>query len=228
MKQHAMRMVCYSQRSMRSSIAPEPRRRTQAERRAATRTALLDATIDCVVEEGYSRTTTRRIAERAGVTPGALQHHFATKAELVGEAVRHARANFIHEMLAQGPPSEPSIQLRTEQLLDRMWEEFYTGSLFQAVLELLVAARTDAELRESLAGAHDLFRWIEIGGPILYPELAGRPGLAELIATGQATMRGLALLTFGNDVDRDQAWPATRAHILALSAQFVDEGERAP
>jgi AcrR family transcriptional regulator len=211
---------------MGAPIAPEPGRRTQAERREATRTALLEATMDCLVEEGYANTTTRRIAERAGVTPGAPQHHFASKAELVAEAVRHARGKFIQEMLGQGPPLEPSIQLHTERLLDLMWEEFYKAPVFKAVMELLIAARTDTQLRENLAGAqHELFRWIEIGGPILYPELAGWPGLTEIIATGQATMRGRALLTFGSDADPDEGWPATRAHILSLTAQFVAEAE---
>jgi len=40
------------------------RRRTQEERRAATRAALLDATIECVVEDGYAGTTTTRVVER--------------------------------------------------------------------------------------------------------------------------------------------------------------------
>ena len=39
-------------------------RRSQAERSAATREALLDATIDCLIEEGYASTTTARVAER--------------------------------------------------------------------------------------------------------------------------------------------------------------------
>ena len=41
-------------------------RRSQAERSTATREALLDAAIDCLVEEGYASTTTSRVAERAG------------------------------------------------------------------------------------------------------------------------------------------------------------------
>src|SRR5712675_230963 len=76
-------------RRMPVLATPGRGRRTQAERRAATRTALLDAAIDCLVAEGYANTTTRRIAERAGLTPGALQHHFVSKAELLGQAIRH-------------------------------------------------------------------------------------------------------------------------------------------
>lgn len=186
----------------------------------------MDAAIDCLVEEGYAKTTTRRIAERAGVTPGALRHHFASKAELLGETTRHIAAKTAKEMLAQGIPSAPSIQLRHEELLDRMWE-MYKGPLFQAALELAVAARTDPELREHRVGAqHETARWIESGAHILQPELADGPGFTELIATGQATMRGLALMGFGGDAELDEVWPATRAHLLALAAEVISKAER--
>src|SRR5436190_18849808 len=85
------------------AAAGRPPRRTQAERRATTRTALLDATIDCLVEEGYAGTTTTRIVERAGVSRGAQVHHFPTKAELVAEAVRHLAGKRIEEFLQTMP-----------------------------------------------------------------------------------------------------------------------------
>ena len=50
-------------------------RRTQAERTATTRAALLAATVDVLVERGYRATTTQDVARRAGVSYGALLHH---------------------------------------------------------------------------------------------------------------------------------------------------------
>ena len=49
-------------------------RRTQAQRSASTRTALLDATVACLVESGFSATTTTEVTRRAGVSLGALLH----------------------------------------------------------------------------------------------------------------------------------------------------------
>ena len=64
-------------------------RRTNEERSAETRARLLEATTECLVELGYSNTTTTAIAERAGVSRGAQLHHYPTKAELVTAAVEH-------------------------------------------------------------------------------------------------------------------------------------------
>jgi AcrR family transcriptional regulator len=54
-------------------------RRTQAERRTATRRALIDAGRELFAERGYARAGQEDIVERAGVTRGALSHHFGTK-----------------------------------------------------------------------------------------------------------------------------------------------------
>jgi AcrR family transcriptional regulator len=214
---------------MAASIdVPERARRTQAERRQATREALLDATIECLAEEGYAKTTTRRIAERAGVTPGALQHHFANRAELLGHARRHVGSKVAREMFEDGVADIPSIQLRTERQLDRWWD-LLTGPRFAAIVELWVAARTDRELREQLAAAErDGARLAALATRIVYPELADLPGFVQLISTGQATMRGLAILRFVDEAEADKAWPAMRAQMLAQVAQFTADAGASP
>src|SRR3954466_4512427 len=78
--------------SMTTSVSHHRRRRTQAERSAATVDALLDATIECLVEDGYANTTTSRVAERAGVSRGAHLHHFQTRSALVAAAVARLSA----------------------------------------------------------------------------------------------------------------------------------------
>jgi AcrR family transcriptional regulator len=213
----------------RAAPASKRKRRTQRERRAATRAALLDAAIECLVEEGYAKTTTGRIAERAGVSPGAVQYHFNSKAQLLGETVGHLRAKVASEMFtfAQGLRT-PSIRKRQEQLLDRMWR-IYRGPLFVALLELGMGARTDPELRKRIVGAHDeMTRLNETGAAIMYPEFADRPELAQLIATGQATMRGLALAGLAGEWDPDEAWPATRDYIVDMSAHVLGDPRLKP
>lgn len=58
------------------------RRRTQAERRRATQQALLTAGRQLFGERGYAATPGAEIVERAGVTRGALHHHFGRKEDL--------------------------------------------------------------------------------------------------------------------------------------------------
>jgi AcrR family transcriptional regulator len=121
------------------------RRRTQEERSAATRGRLLDATLECLAELGYARTTTTEIAERGGVSRGAQLHHFPTKAELVTEAVEHLfekRDQEFREAFARLPADAE----RSRAAVDLLWS-MVAGPTFHAWLELVVAARTDEQLR---------------------------------------------------------------------------------
>src|SRR5262245_21898426 len=62
-----------------------------AERSAATRGKLLEATIQCLAELGYHQTSTVIVTERAGVSRGSMLHHFPTKADLMMAAAQHIR-----------------------------------------------------------------------------------------------------------------------------------------
>src|SRR5579884_4027610 len=77
---------------MAASATSTPRRRSQAERSASTREALLNATIACLVEDGYASTTTAKVSQRAGVSRGAHLHHFQTRQALLAAAMEHLAA----------------------------------------------------------------------------------------------------------------------------------------
>lgn len=117
-------------------------------RRSETRARLLDATVECLIELGYAGTTTPIVCERAGLSRGALLHHYATKTELVIEAVGHLAlkraASLEGERAAVQQSADPMAAM-----LDLIWASF-SGPLFYAALELWVAARTDHELLEPL------------------------------------------------------------------------------
>lgn len=122
--------------------------RTQAERSERTRELLLDATVECLVELGYAHTTVQEICQRAGLSRGAQQHHFTTKAELMTSALEHLFARLSAQILnvtADLPPGPERIEVG----IDQLWEA-YSGTLSTAAVELWVAARTDPELRRSL------------------------------------------------------------------------------
>lgn len=196
------------------------KRRTQVERRRATRSALLDATVACLVEDGYANTTTRRIAERANVSPGALQHHFASKQELVSEAITYLTRRLSEQLMERGLPSAESGRLLAEQLIDRLWEVL-NGPLIEAATELAVAARTDPSLRQRLAEAQrEAVEMVGVTARYLLPDEAAQPGFIELISTVLAALRGMVLLGFVNPADRDAVWTAGRGHLLDLVAAW--------
>ncbi len=174
-------------------VAPRLRR-TQEERSAETRARLLDATIASLVEVGYASTTTTAVCERAGVSRGAQVHHFPRKQDLVVAAVAHLAARRATELRrrAEALPAATGAD-RLDALLDLVTEAF-GGPLFDAALELWVAARTDAELHSSLV---QFERVAGRGLTSLWREVAGDLASAERFdAVLQLTMhlaRGMAL-----------------------------------
>ncbi len=73
-------------------------RRTQAERTEATRAALIDAARALFTERGYAAVATEEIVKRAGVTRGALYHHFADKEDLFREVVEVLEAELTEQI----------------------------------------------------------------------------------------------------------------------------------
>ncbi|MEW6472449.1 MAG: TetR/AcrR family transcriptional regulator [Actinomycetota bacterium] len=119
-------------------------RRSNQERTAATRAAILNATIEQLAEHGYGRTTTVEVAERAGVSRGALVHHFSTRSDLVLSALEYLCERRLEELEA-GIAALSATEDRVSAFVDLIWSTF-EGPLFVAQLELWMAARTDPEL----------------------------------------------------------------------------------
>ena len=194
-----------------------PGRRSQAERSASTREALLNATIACLVEDGYANTTTQRVSERAGVSRGAHLHHFQTRQALLAAAMEHLAARRGKHLLAAAEklPAGPE---RLAQGLDLLWEG-YAGPLYQAALDLWTHARTDPELRERLEPVErDLDRQTLRLSRTLFGELAEMPGFNRLMEMVHATMRGLALLDTLQPGGRrnSRQWPYCRQRLIEM------------
>jgi AcrR family transcriptional regulator len=197
--------------------APAVRRRTQAERRATTRAALLDAAVDCLIEDGYAGLTTRNVAERAGVSQGTQMHYFPTRGRFVAEAIRHVALKLVAALSESEAPHRRGDRRRLEALLDKVWE-IHKGPVFQATVELWVAARTDDEIREAMADvAREITQRAWESVRELLPSLTARAGAGDLLDMTLATMRGLALLRFTADHEEvERRWRRARAQLLEL------------
>jgi len=202
---------------MATSTTATNTRRSQAARSASTRQALLDATIACLVEDGYANTTTSRVAERAGVSRGAHLHHFQTRQALVVAAMEHLAERRGEHLLAAAE-SLPEGRERIVEGLDLLWSG-YAGPLYQAALDLWTHARTDPDLRERLVAVERrLDRETAHVSQRLFGELSERPGFERLLEMATATMRGLALLETlhpGSGRNRKQ-WTYCRERLVEL------------
>jgi AcrR family transcriptional regulator len=121
---------------------PAKPRRSQAERRAATRTALIEAAISCIHEHGYHETTTAMVAKIAGVTRGAVTHYFPTRTDLMEAIVKDVYTRDIDrylELFAEAG-SEAFFELP-----EMGWQVVGTPSGI-AVTEILLATRSDPDL----------------------------------------------------------------------------------
>lgn len=200
-------------------------RRSQAERSATTRDALLDATIACLVEDGYANTTTSRVAERAGVSRGAHLHHFQTRHALVAAAMESLAERRGARLLAAAE-SLPDGRERLVQGLDLLWAS-YANPLFQAALGLWSHARTDPYLRERLVSVERRLdrQTLEVSKR-LFPTIAEQPDFERLIEMAVSTVRGLALLDTlhpGDGRNRKQ-WRYSRARLVELFEGAASQG----
>lgn len=121
------------------------RRRTQRERTDATRIALADAAIKVIDAQGYAKATTALIADEAGVTRGAILHHFGTRDALMAHVL---------DVVFEREMAEYERILATGELGAELadWPKILWSVLTRpagvAALEILHAARTDRALSE--------------------------------------------------------------------------------
>ena len=175
--------------------ASRAERRTQEVRSAATCGKLIHATIDSISEVGYLRTTTAEVAERAGVSRGALQHQFRTKGDLL-----LAVLDFICQQFAVGVSEitarNQSLESRCDDLVRTLWN-IYGSPAYMAAIEVILGARGDPEVGPRIHAYRSLNveaaerRWAELLSDVdLPPER-----LLDLLHFTVAAMRGFSLHT---------------------------------
>lgn len=170
------------------SRAAEPTH--QALKSAQTRARLIEATISCLVKFGYSGTTTPKVAAEAGLSRGAMLHHFenggalmqATIAELLDRRLRAFRRAV----------ANPSNDVRT--LVRTYWKQLLSPA-FSAFIELAIAARTDKSLARILEPAQTEFRerWYELAVQLFPAWQHDRPAFDLALALTQNTVEGMAI-----------------------------------
>ena len=163
--------------------------------RDATRTLILEAAVSSLLEKGYVATSTVAVQHRAGVSRGALLHHFPSRALLFGALVEHLVASNEEAVLLGLEAASLGTHRGSLRGALQVLFEALRRPAFQAELELWSAARTDRELRVALRSAEsgarrDLRRVVDVvfGGEVT--SVSAYPVVADMTI---ALLRGLII-----------------------------------
>lgn len=122
-------------------------RRSQGERTETMRKRLIEATLDCIAEEGYANATVSRIIEKAQTSRGAFLHHFPNKSLLI-EAATLELAKKLYRLLGEAVATVGDSENRLQGMILNCWDTLFKTRENQVILELMNASRNDADLAQ--------------------------------------------------------------------------------
>jgi AcrR family transcriptional regulator len=193
---------------------PAPRE-PQQERSRLTRERLLRSAIEALAQDGWASATVAAVAERAGVSRGAAQHHFPTREALITavlEQVFDDMTSTASTAIATMPDDDTG---RIAAAVDRA-VAIYTGTEFKAALQVWAAAASDSALRELILPMEDKFAHAAHQMTVAALDPEGRYPDSRRIA--QVTLdlaRGLGLADTLSDDSR------RRAQVVATWTELV-------
>ncbi len=121
----------------------------QAAKREAAHEKICQATIQSLAELGYAETSIHKVIERAGVSKGALQHHFPTKEDLMAATAKRILENAL--FVPAFGTNKPASKRDVAEELKQIWLRYVNTKEYRALLEVLIAIRTDTELQIRLS-----------------------------------------------------------------------------
>ncbi|BCL28813.1 TetR/AcrR family transcriptional regulator [Streptomyces aurantiacus] len=192
---------------------PPAERVPKQDRSRATRQRLLEAAVACLAAHGWAGSTVSVVAERAGVSRGAAQHHFPTREDLFTAAVEYVgeeRSTVLRALFPEGAADRRAV---VTALVD-----LYTGPLFRAALHLWVAASNEDQLRPRVIELESRFgrETHRIAVELLNAD-ESRPGVRETVQGFLDMSRGLGLANLLTD-------DTTRRHrVVTQWAEILDE-----
>lgn len=197
-------------------MTPSAPRRPRNENGVATHQRIVDAALEVLATRGWRNASVAEVAERAGVTRGAVQHYFKDRDGLFTAAVHNIMETRIREIEAFQHTTVPDGG-NTREVVHRI-VELHQGPTFKAALQLCIAATDDPVLAPRVAamelevGARGFWALIELLG------LKGNdPTVRTTVQAFLDSARGLGLAGMLNDDSR------RRGQVADRWAQLLDE-----
>ncbi len=198
--------------------------RTQEMRSAITRRKILEATLDSIYEEGLQKASTNEIVRRAGVSRGALLHHYPTKESLIAAAVQSLLQNEIGD-IRKVARAYADRQLTIDDFIDDMWRRF-SGRLFMITIDFLASARTDESLRRALVPVTLQFHRSlnELWSSFFVNRNAAPQKVRVLLNTTLCLLRGMSIQTILRKdpeyfLEMQESWKEVLRMLLSDEAQ---------
>ncbi len=162
----------------------------QSLKSAQTRARVIEATIRCIVKVGYANTTTPQIAAEAGLSRGAMLHHFENGAAVIKAAIVELHEKRLRAFRRAADTGEHD----TATLVRTYWRQIQRPA-FVAFHELALAARTNPELARILQPLQVEFRErFNAQAVVLFPEWqADRQGFNLAMTLSQTMLEGMAI-----------------------------------
>ncbi len=187
-------------------VEAEPQKRIgrQAQKSASTRKLIVEAALACVTKYGYANTTTPIIAREAGLSRGAMMHHFSNRLTVIQAAIEHLHEKRLRAF-RRAIANLPKDTLQIHDGLEAYWKHV-THPLYVAFHELAVAARTDEDLAKILRPAQTAFynEWYQLSYD-LFPEWRSDPAALELaMDLVNTTLEGLAIRNLSLPEDKER------------------------
>jgi AcrR family transcriptional regulator len=178
------------------SPARQPRERgqggqtQQSLKSAQTRARLIDATIRCIVKVGYANTTTPQVAAEAGLSRGAMLHHFENGSALIKAAIVELHEKRLRAFRRAADTENHDV----EALVRAYWRQLQKPA-FIAFHELALAARTHPDLAKILQPLQVEYRErFNAQAVALFPEWQGYRDRFDVAMTlSQTMLEGMAI-----------------------------------
>lgn len=163
----------------------------QAAKSRATQEKIINAVIGLIKEKGFAAASSTQIARRAGVTWGAVQHHFGGKEEILEEILARSHIKF-HQTLSAPRFTSGNATRRVAKYVDAAWEH-YQGEEYMATLEILLATRGHGKAANDLSISRSRESHLELGRKIFHDSTASDKVLGEAIYVVHCMLTGILI-----------------------------------
>ena len=190
-----------------------PERRSHAERSAATRQHLIATAIEVIQHRSLEEMSIHELARSAGMTSGAVQHHFESKAVLMMRVLSELVAQRVEAGQLWPPRTLPAAQ-RAAQFVQTAWELIYAQPRFIVAWNIYLGCRNQPEVLGHIAQLRQQINaQMRDGFFDAFPELAAAPDREAFLGLVFSTLRGMGLLQLFPDAPA--AGPQAQLQCLA-------------